>query len=165
MTAKSNWLIAKFKLKWNDRTYYLLISLVLFDCQLAKNNNRKILRTVYLSSFKLFKNNNYCKMKHTVTHIWPSISQTTWLNNTPIQQHFFKNWKSLSIITVNCKYFVKFSLKWSWQAFFVVFSCIFQIFRNIFSKIKNLSYMNFYRNFVTCSRWSMALIKGIRHFR
>ena len=53
--------------------------------------------------------------------------------------------------------FVKFSPKWSWQMVFIVFCCIFQIFRKIFCKIKKLSYTNFYRNLVTWSGLFMAL--------
>ena len=53
--------------------------------------------------------------------------------------------------------FAKFSLKWSWETFFIVFSCIFQISRKIFCKIKKLSYTGFYRNLVTRSDRSMAL--------
>ena len=45
----------------------------------------------------------------------------------------------------------------SWKTFCIVFCVIFQIFKKIFYKITNLSYMNFYRNLVTWSGWSMAL--------
>ena len=42
--------------------------------------------------------------------------------------------------------------------FLIVFFCIFQIFRKIFCEMKKLSHINFYRNFVTWSGWSMTLI-------
>ena len=56
-------------------------------------------------------------------------------------------------------FFSKFSLKRSWQTFFIVFCYIFQISRKTFCKIKQLSYTNFYRHLVTWSGWSMALKK------
>ena len=51
--------------------------------------------------------------------------------------------------------FAKYLLKRSWQTFSIVFCNILQIFRKIFCKIKKLSYMDFYRNLVTWSCWSM----------
>ena len=51
--------------------------------------------------------------------------------------------------------FARFSHKRSWQTFFIVLCCIFQIFRKIFCRIKKLSCMDFYRNLVTWSGWFM----------
>ena len=49
-----------------------------------------------------------------------------------------------------------FPLKPSRKTFFIVFCCIFKIFRKIFHKMKKLFYMNFWRKVVTWSDWSMA---------
>ena len=54
------------------------------------------------------------------------------------------------------KILAQFSLKLSWQTFFIVFCCIFQIFRKIFSEIKKLSYTNFYWNLITWFGWSFV---------
>ena len=56
----------------------------------------------------------------------------------------------------------KFSFKRSWQTFLIVFYCIFQIFWKIFSKMKKLSCINFYRNLITWFGWSVALMYSYR---
>ena len=65
--------------------------------------------------------------------------------------------EELSTVTVNCKNICKIFTQNKLTEFFIVFCCIFQIFRKIFCKIRKLSYMNFYRNLVTWTVWSIAL--------
>ena len=70
---------------------------------------------------------------------------------------FEKNFKTYRQLQLIVKLFAKCSLKRSWQTFFVVLCCIFQISKKTFCKIKKLPYMYFYRNLVTWSDWSIAV--------
>ena len=107
------------------------------------------------------------------TCLRPWIIRITWLNYTlirsckiPFSIHKRSFWKFVkhrkiqystffNFFSVNI--FAEFSLKRSWQTFFILFCCIFQIFWKIFYKIKKLSFMVFYRNLVTWCGWSTAL--------
>ena len=65
--------------------------------------------------------------------------------------------KTYQQLQLTVKFCAEFSLKAKLKDFFIVFCCIFQNFIKIFCKMKMLSHMDFYRNLVTWSGWSMAL--------
>ena len=90
----------------------------------------------------------------------PWTNRITWLNYTLTSSCKIIIWiyKTYWKLVLTVTFFAKFSLKRSWQTFFIVFSRILHIFPKIFCKIKNLCCMNFYWNLVTWSNWSMALI-------
>ena len=68
-----------------------------------------------------------------------------------LKRRNFSNW-ALAKLEENEEFHRK-----CWQTFCIAFCCIFQIPRKIFRKMKKLSCMNFYTNWVTWSGWSMAL--------
>ena len=82
-----------------------------------------------------------------------------------LNKNFEKNWKAYRQLQLTVKMFAKFSLKRSWQTFFIVFCWIFQLVKKIFCKTKKLSYMNFYRNSVTWFRWSMTLREYVNFWK